>query len=174
MRPHADATARKRGASGNLERVAFPALLHHLHGLRATGTLEMKTSSGPAQGYVIERTGNKSYHVYGKLVPGQQVCVHGGAHPCRSLAGMPEPVARRQGARRYVEHPVGGGLVLPLPWHGKVAANGRRPCVAKLTRRFHGSREPEYLTATGNEHLDQLLADEARGSGHKHRRSPVA
>jgi len=34
--------ARKRGGSGNLERVAFPALLHHLHGLRATGTLQLE------------------------------------------------------------------------------------------------------------------------------------
>src|SRR4029453_13537757 len=34
--------ARKRGSSGNLERVAFPALLHHLHGLRATGTLQLE------------------------------------------------------------------------------------------------------------------------------------
>src|SRR5258706_11426808 len=31
--------AGKRGAAGQLERVAFPALLHHLHGLRASGTL---------------------------------------------------------------------------------------------------------------------------------------
>jgi len=37
-----DAAARKgSGASGSLERIAFPALLHHLHGLRATGTLHV-------------------------------------------------------------------------------------------------------------------------------------
>ena len=36
-------TARKSGAAGNLERVAFAALLHHLHGLRATGTLALET-----------------------------------------------------------------------------------------------------------------------------------
>jgi CheY-like chemotaxis protein/tetratricopeptide (TPR) repeat protein len=36
------ATARKRGGSGSLERIAFPALLHHLHGLRATGTLSVE------------------------------------------------------------------------------------------------------------------------------------
>ena len=37
-----EAAARPRsGGSGNLERIAFPALLHHLHGLRATGTLHL-------------------------------------------------------------------------------------------------------------------------------------
>jgi len=37
-----DATPRKRGsAAGSLERIAFPALLHHLHGLRASGTLHL-------------------------------------------------------------------------------------------------------------------------------------
>lgn len=41
--PSGEATARKRGGSGNLERVAFPALLHHLHGLRATGTLQLES-----------------------------------------------------------------------------------------------------------------------------------
>ena len=39
----ADRAAAKRGGSGNLERVAFPALLHHLHGLRATGTLQLES-----------------------------------------------------------------------------------------------------------------------------------
>jgi CheY-like chemotaxis protein len=38
-----DGAVRKRSASGNLERVAFPALLHHLHGLRATGTLQLES-----------------------------------------------------------------------------------------------------------------------------------
>ncbi len=41
--PRAGASAAKRGGSGNLERVAFPALLHHLHGLRASGTLQLET-----------------------------------------------------------------------------------------------------------------------------------
>ncbi|MGH7337053.1 MAG: response regulator, partial [Myxococcota bacterium] len=36
-----EGAAHKRG-SGDLERVAFPALLHHLHGLRATGTLQLE------------------------------------------------------------------------------------------------------------------------------------
>ncbi len=41
--PRAEASARKRGgAPGSLERIAFPALLHHLHGLRATGTLQLE------------------------------------------------------------------------------------------------------------------------------------
>src|SRR5688572_7843668 len=38
----APAAVRKGGgASGSLERIAFPALLHHLHGLRASGTLHL-------------------------------------------------------------------------------------------------------------------------------------
>ncbi|HKA14000.1 MAG TPA: response regulator [Myxococcota bacterium] len=41
-RPPAQGAIKRRG-SGNLERVAFPALLHHLHGLRATGTLHLET-----------------------------------------------------------------------------------------------------------------------------------
>src|SRR6266850_2208249 len=37
-----EAAARKRGSgSGDLERIAFPALLHHLHGLRVSGTLHI-------------------------------------------------------------------------------------------------------------------------------------
>jgi CheY-like chemotaxis protein/tetratricopeptide (TPR) repeat protein len=37
-----EAAARKKGGgAGNLERIAFPALLHHLHGLRASGTLHL-------------------------------------------------------------------------------------------------------------------------------------
>jgi len=37
-------SAKRRGSSGTLERVSFPALLHHLHGLRATGTLHLATA----------------------------------------------------------------------------------------------------------------------------------
>jgi CheY-like chemotaxis protein len=40
--PRSD-TPGKRAAAGQLDRVAFPALLHHLHGLRATGTLELES-----------------------------------------------------------------------------------------------------------------------------------
>ena len=40
-RPASEAPARRRGSSGSFERVSFPALLHHLHGLRATGVLHM-------------------------------------------------------------------------------------------------------------------------------------
>ena len=32
---------RVRGMSGNLERIPFPAVLHHLHGMRATGVLHL-------------------------------------------------------------------------------------------------------------------------------------
>ncbi len=33
--------ARRRGASGSFDRVSFPALLHHLHGMRASGALHL-------------------------------------------------------------------------------------------------------------------------------------
>ncbi|MEM7413239.1 MAG: response regulator [Myxococcota bacterium] len=36
-----EAPSRRRRSSGTFDRVPFPALLHHLHGLRATGTLHL-------------------------------------------------------------------------------------------------------------------------------------
>ena len=43
VKARADSPARRKGASGTLDRVAFPALLHHLHGLRASGVLHLAT-----------------------------------------------------------------------------------------------------------------------------------
>jgi CheY-like chemotaxis protein len=40
----ADERSAKRGISGTLERIPFPAVLHHLHGLRATGVLQLASA----------------------------------------------------------------------------------------------------------------------------------
>ena len=40
-RTSSSAPAQRRGASGNFERISFPAVLHHLHGMRASGVLHM-------------------------------------------------------------------------------------------------------------------------------------
>jgi hypothetical protein len=44
----------------------------------AEGTLEISVISAQAQGYVVESTATPGWHVYGKLRPGQEVCVGGG------------------------------------------------------------------------------------------------
>jgi len=43
----------------------------------AEGTLELAVVNAPAQGYVIKRSATTGWFVYGKLTPGQQVCVYG-------------------------------------------------------------------------------------------------
>jgi CheY-like chemotaxis protein/DnaJ-domain-containing protein 1 len=40
-KPRGQTPASRRSASGTFDRVTFPALLHHLHGLRASGTLHL-------------------------------------------------------------------------------------------------------------------------------------
>ena len=40
----AEDTSATRGISGTLERIPFPAILHHLHGLRATGVLQLASA----------------------------------------------------------------------------------------------------------------------------------
>src|SRR5262249_44959924 len=70
--PRPDA-ARKRGTSGNLERVAFPALLHHLHGLRATGTLQLECEKKRKwlelrDGYPVAVRSNLMRETLGKLL----------------------------------------------------------------------------------------------------------
>lgn len=41
VRPTRETSARRRSASGTFDRVSFPALLHHLHGMRASGVLHL-------------------------------------------------------------------------------------------------------------------------------------
>lgn len=41
LREKRETPASRRSASGTFERVSFPALLHHLHGMRATGVLHL-------------------------------------------------------------------------------------------------------------------------------------
>jgi len=55
VRPRRETPSQRSRASGTLDRVPFPAVLHHLHGLRATGVLHL--SSGKKRKWIQLRDG---------------------------------------------------------------------------------------------------------------------
>lgn len=55
VRPEKESPTRRSRASGTLDRVPFPAVLHHLHGLRATGVLHL--ASGKKRKWIQLREG---------------------------------------------------------------------------------------------------------------------
>ena len=127
--PRGEAAARKRGGSGNLERVAFPALLHHLHGLRATGTLQLECEKKRKwielrDGYPVAVRSNLMRETLGKHLLTQRPRLARGARGVAPRGGEERSAPRRD--------PRGDARALRRAGDRRAARAGRREVLRDL------------------------------------------